>query len=88
VTLVHDLEKFLDDFQDKDLWVAGGAKVFEQVIRLGKADELYITHIDADFDCDQFFPDYDNDFTLAEQTKPHSQSGLTFVYARYVKKPA
>jgi dihydrofolate reductase len=86
VTLVHDLSKFLDDFQDQDVWIVGGAKVFEEVIKLGKADELYITHIDADFGCDQFFPDYKNDFKLVEQSEPKEQNGFTFRYARYAAK--
>lgn len=86
VTLVHDLAEFLDDFRDKDLWVAGGAAVFEAVMKLDRADELYITHIDADFGCDQFFPAYEDKFTLAEQTEPHEQNGFRFRYARYVRK--
>jgi dihydrofolate reductase len=83
--VVHDLGKFLDGFQDKDLWVAGGAAVFEQVMQAGKADELYVTHIDADFRCDQFFPEYEDSFTLADQTEPKEQNGFTYTYARYVK---
>ena len=86
VTLVHDLNKFLEDFQDKDLWVAGGAKVFEEVIQAGKANELYITHIDADFGCDQFFPAYEKDFKLAEQSELREQNGFIFTYARYIKR--
>lgn len=85
VTLVHDLNKFLEDFRDKDLWIVGGAKVFDEVMKLGKADELYITHIDADFGCDQFFPAYEHAFKLAEQTDPEEQNGFTFTYARYFK---
>jgi dihydrofolate reductase len=81
VTVVNDLEKFLADFKD-DLWVAGGAKVFEEVIKAGKADELYLTMIDADFACDQFFPEYEG-FTLAEQGEPREQNGFRFIYARY-----
>src|SRR5207253_15414 len=46
-TVVNDLQAFLTEGGDKDLWVAGGAAVFEQVI--DQADELYITYIDADF---------------------------------------
>jgi dihydrofolate reductase len=84
VTPVHDLGKFLNDFAGKDLWVAGGAGVFEEIMQAGKADELYITHIEADFRCDQFFPEYENRFKLAEQTKPHEQNGFRFRYARYV----
>jgi len=84
--LVRNLFKFLEDFQDKDLWIAGGAEVFEQVIQSGKADELYLTHIDADFRCDQFFPAYEGGFKLAEQSEPHEQNGFSFTYARYVKQ--
>jgi dihydrofolate reductase len=84
VTLVHDLSKFLEEFTDKDLWVAGGAKVFEQVIEAGKADELYLTRIDADFACDQFFPEYKETFKLAEESEVHEQNGFHFTYAKYV----
>jgi len=86
VTLVHDLAKFLDNFQDKDLWVAGGADVFEAVIKLGKADELYLTHIDGDFDCDRFFPEYEQAFRLVSKSELHQQNGLNFYYAIYAKK--
>jgi dihydrofolate reductase len=85
VTLVHDLDKFLDDFHDKDVWVVGGAAVFEGVMKLGKADELYVTHIDADFGCDQFFPSYETGFKLIDKTDSKEQNGFTYTYARYVK---
>ena len=88
VTLVHDLAKFLQEFaaNGQDLWVAGGAKVFEQVIELGKADELYITYIDADFGCDRFFPPFEEAFELVESGQPQEQNGFHFHYARYKKK--
>lgn len=85
VTLVHDLKRFLSDLEGKDLWVIGGAKVFEEIMRTDKADELYITHIDADFGCDRFFPEYEKGFKLSERTGPRDQNGFTFYYARYMK---
>lgn len=88
VQVVNDLEKFLADFQDKDLWVIGGANVFAQVMTAGKADELYITHIEADFGCNQFFPEYDQGFELAEKSDLHEQNGFIFYYARYVRESA
>ncbi|HZL07846.1 MAG TPA: dihydrofolate reductase [Candidatus Dormibacteraeota bacterium] len=86
VTVVHDLNEFLEGFRDKDLWIVGGAKVFAEVMQAGKADELYITRIDADFGCDQFFPAYEQGFKLADRTEPQEQNGFTFTYARYTKK--
>lgn len=83
VTLVHDLENFLNEFKSKDLWVAGGAEIFEQVMKLGLADELYLTLIDGDFKCDKFFPEYDTKFKLAEEGRERMQNGYHFRYNRY-----
>ena len=85
-TVVTDLAKFLAEFEGKDLWVAGGAAVFEQVMAAGKADELYITHIDAYFACDQFFPEYEKNYVLVEQSEQREQNGFRFTYAKYAKK--
>lgn len=84
-TVVNDLNKFLDEFEGKDLWIAGGAAVFEQVMSAGRADEIYVTKIDADFGCDQFFPEYEKDFVLSEQSKPREQNGFHFIYQIYKK---
>lgn len=84
--VVHDLDKLLSEFRDKDLWVAGGSEVFREVMDAGKADELYLTHIEGDFDCDRFFPEYEPGFKLAEQSEACEQNGHKFTYARYVRK--
>jgi dihydrofolate reductase len=84
-TVVNDLDKFLDEFEDKDLWIAGGAAVFEQVMKAGRAEEIYVTKIDADFGCDQFFPEYEKDFVLSEQSEPREQNGFHFSYQIYKK---
>jgi len=85
VTLVHDLAAFLDEYKNKDLWVAGGAGVFEEVIKLGKADELYLTHIDADFGCDRFFPEFKDKFKQIELGEVREQNGFSYRYAKYAK---
>jgi dihydrofolate reductase len=85
-TAVNDLNKFLNEFSGQDLWVAGGGEVFEQIMAAGKADELYITHIDADFGCDQFFPEYESDYKLIKQGEPREQNGFRFIYSIYQKK--
>jgi dihydrofolate reductase len=86
-TVVNDLAAFLKDFKESDLWIAGGSAVFKQVLDLGYADMLYLTHIDADFGCDQFFPDYDkNDYVLSQQSERREQNGFYFTYAVYTRK--
>jgi len=82
--VVHDLATLLDEFKDKDLWVAGGAEVFEQIMDMDRADELYITHIDADFGCDQSFPEFEDKFKKIEESEVREQNGFRFTYAKYI----
>ena len=79
-TVVHDLAQFLAELNG-DLWVIGGAEVFNQTLDV--ADELYITKIDADFRCDRFYPDYESKFELVRESAPKTQNGFTFAYAVY-----
>jgi dihydrofolate reductase len=84
VELVHDIAQFLSSFK-KDLWVSGGAVVFDEIMKLGKADELYLTHIDADFGCDRFFPDYSDNFKMTDQSEPREQNGFRYIYTVYTR---
>lgn len=83
VIQVHELKTFLEQNEGDDLWVVGGAHVFRQVINLGYADELYITHIDADFGCHQFFPDYEDAFELKQSGEWLEENGFKFRYCVY-----
>jgi len=85
VQLVHDLESWLKSMGGQDIWIIGGASIYKQIIDNGLADELYLTHIDADFSCDQFFPDYQASFQLVSQTKPKEYHGLHYNFAVYTK---
>lgn len=50
-------EAFQQAPQSEEVFVIGGAEIFEQTLL--RADRLYITEIDAVVDGDVFFPDYD-----------------------------
>jgi dihydrofolate reductase len=67
-----------------DVWVIGGASVFAQTIDL--ADELYLTQIEANFGCDQFFPNFNNKFKLLKQSEPMFENGFTFHYNIYQRQ--
>jgi dihydrofolate reductase len=85
VELVHNLEKFLKDYKEQDLWVIGGANVYCQIFELGLVDEIYITRIQADFGCNQFFPEFDEGFKLDNESDLHEQNGFIFTYQIYSK---
>lgn len=79
VKKVNDLEAFLEPYRQAEgehLWVIGGAAIFEQTI--AAAHRLYLTQIEASFNCDRFFPDYSSEFRLASQPTPRSENGFTY----------
>ena len=80
VTPVHDLDAFLRDFKD-DLWIVGGAAVFAET--LGRADELYVTRVFANFGCDQFYPPFEDRFERASQSDVREQNGFRYQYEVY-----
>ena len=58
-TVLTNLYEFLNQYKDseKELFVIGGASVYKQT--LDKADRLYITLINKDYDGDIYFPEVD-----------------------------
>jgi len=58
VTIVNSIEDAIDKAGHGDVFVIGGAQIFNQTIDL--ADKLYLTKVVGDFNCDTFFPDYSN----------------------------
>lgn len=81
-TVVNDLEIFLKEFAEQDLWVAGGGELFQHVIQKSLPMELYLTHIKGDFNCDTFFPEYTG-YKLVNRSDTQHQNGYEFYYAIY-----
>lgn len=82
LTYIQDIDKFFGE-QTGDVWVIGGASVFSQAINV--ADELYITHIQADFGCDQQFPEYEHVFEERSSSELHTQNGFIYTFHIYGK---
>lgn len=78
-----DARQFLQEYQGEgpDIWVGGGAGLFESTLDL--ADELYITHLTGDFNCTKFFPDFEDKFELVQKSEPQTENGISFYYTIY-----
>lgn len=65
------------DFIGKDVFIIGGQQLY--TIGLEKADEIYVTHINKDYDCDMFFDmEYVYYHFPNERTLPSTNNDLTF----------
>ena len=80
---IDDLASFLHTI-DGDVWIIGGGKLYATVLSF--CDELYITHVRGNFNCDVFFPSYEQDFSLLSKSPMQQSAGLLFSYAIYKRK--
>jgi len=64
VTIAHSIEDALKAADDRvaDIFVIGGAKIYEQFMKRQKVDGIYLTRIKKEFKCDAFFPKIPKNF--------------------------
>lgn len=83
--VAHSIDELLADSGDKELFVIGGATLYEQTLQ--RADRLYITHIHHAFpDADTFFPTIDysewreieREEHEADERHPYAYSFVTY----------
>lgn len=76
----RSLEEALALAGDRETFIAGGGKVFEQALPM--CDRLYITEIDADIEGDTYFPAFDARLFSCE-TEPWIEGALPYRYLTY-----
>ena len=76
-----DLDHALSAAQEGDgrIFIIGGASIYHQMIE--KADRLYISLVDGDFEGDTYFPEIKDDVWKVVKTEPHTGFALK-VYER------
>jgi len=56
----HSIEEVLNRFQNEDIYIIGGATIYEQF--LPYTDEMYLTEIDSvDYEADAYFPYFETE---------------------------
>lgn len=66
----------------KEVFIIGGGEVYKQT--LDRADQLYLTLIDQEFDGDAKYPDYEQDFIISD--KEDHQGPIPFSFCLFSKK--
>jgi dihydrofolate reductase len=65
--------------------IIGGAQIFNEALPL--ADRMIVTHIDAVYRCDTFFPEIDPAvWTVSAREEHVSSDGVAFSFVTYEKK--
>jgi len=73
--------------KNQENFVVGGANIYEQFLPF--ADKLYMTHIDAEFEGDTYFPEIDYSKWKLVEEEHHvtdDEKKIPFSYKTYVRK--
>jgi dihydrofolate reductase len=71
---------------DDEAFIVGGAELYAQALAL--ADRLYLTEIQADYDGDARFPDFDRlQWTETAREAHRSADGLEYHFVTYDRNP-
>ncbi len=89
VTLCHSIAKLPDvlkNFGDKEVFVAGGESIYQQLLPF--CEKAYITKIHATFPADTYFPNLDQlpEWEIAEEGEEQEENGVRFSFVLYRKK--
>ncbi len=74
VVVYNNLNKAIEDYKDRDLFIIGGGQIYKQTIDL--ADVLYITHVDQEIDGDVYFPEID--LSKWQKVEEEKHEGFSF----------
>jgi dihydrofolate reductase len=85
-TPIGGLDQVTTGHPDDDIWVIGGGAVFAST--MAQANELYLTQVEADFQCTKFFPAYDDQFTRFDQSETHEEGGVSYRFEKWRRNRA
>jgi dihydrofolate reductase len=87
--VVHSVEEAISLARSRgesEVFVCGGAEIYGQTLHL--ADRLYLTLVDAEVDADTFFPEWDENGWMIQESVPHpadEKNQFPFVFRRLVR---
>ncbi|MCR4748226.1 MAG: dihydrofolate reductase [Lachnospiraceae bacterium] len=84
--VVHDIEELLTalkDYDDKDIYIIGGASVYK--LMMPYVDTIHVTKIDHEYEADAFFPDLDSDpeWKITAESDEQVYFDITYTFVKY-----
>ena len=78
-----ELDRMLDDHDQEHIYIIGGGQVYREY--LAQCETVYVTHIEADYEADTWFPDLkaDNRFIMEETLLTGEWKGLSYRICRW-----
>ena len=75
--IIEDISLLKKKHHD-NVWLIGGAQVYENLINNDMINSIYYTNIDAEFKCDTFFPEIPAQFKKEFESKSFIEDEINF----------
>jgi dihydrofolate reductase len=87
----HSLKTCLEHYQNDErvFFVIGGGEIYRMALDLNCLDEMFITHVDAVYGADTFFPEFNEEEWKVTELFRHEKdekNEASFTVKHYVKK--
>ena len=90
VQVVNSLDsalELLETYDIHEVFVIGGGNIYEHAIHHPDCDKLYITEIDATFECDTFFPEFsEEEFQEISRSDTIEENGISYDFVVYQRR--
>ena len=77
------LEKAIELAGDKNIYISGGARLYEEALPL--VEKMYITEIDCDIEGDTYFPEFDKNI-FEKEINERFEGEIPYKYVTYTRK--
>lgn len=88
----YSLEECLKHYSDeteRTIFIIGGGEIYRQAMEMDVIDEMYITHIEQNYDADTFFPNFELNHWTSETLFTHNKDDrneASFEVLKYTKR--
>lgn len=83
------LEEALDFLKKRndlnEIFIIGGASVYDQSIHHPQCEKIYLTEVEGNFNCDTFFPTIPDSFKLVYISEQHEENNLKYKFLTFEK---
>ncbi len=77
--------KMLKTIRD-NIFIIGGGQIYARAVSHPFCRRIYATLIEADFQCDTYFPEIHKEFIISEESQSIFESNLYYRFATYKRK--
>jgi dihydrofolate reductase len=82
VSIAQSLNEALQQASGK-IFIIGGSTIYHEALQHPSCKTLYVTEIQESVNCDSFFPRYQDQFTLTNESDIHQENEYSFIFKTY-----